>query len=321
MPVQIRRAVFETNSSSSHSLTIAPWAVVPPPVPREAARAGVLALSKGSYQWEWKRYYTPQNKLRYLFTQALREENVPDGPPEQVRARLFRRHPEIRRLFEVFERYTGVRVVPEPGFADGIDYQSRNVGSDLLDSGSRNRLARFLFDPDSYVETGNDNSPPPRYIDDDLGRRQFYYGADALAESVPEDFVPVQLYYPDALCNKADATTRSGRSFAQDGPASVSLLWRMYHKGIVTEIAYYHTSRWLSDDPHQHDYALFDILRSPFTVGHGYRSCTYYPRARVLEQLRVSVTVDTTQQHSGVILTLAVPAPEADEMARFEAGA
>lgn len=57
---QKRCGVFETNSSSSHSLTLSQSQLVAAPWPASMLREGIIPLSVDVYGWEWRRYYLLQ---------------------------------------------------------------------------------------------------------------------------------------------------------------------------------------------------------------------------------------------------------------------
>lgn len=187
MTQAIRKGVFETNSSSSHSLTLSDGDIVPAPLPAEVLRAGVLRLNQGNYGWDWHRFYTPAGKASYLLTQALLDTPVEAGSDEERTRRLREASPAVEQLCRVIEAHTGVRVLI--GARSGsVDHQSVGLGADLHFEGDA-ALAQFLFDANSFVQTGNDNTDPGKFIETDRGSEHYYRGY--YREPAP-DWVPVE---------------------------------------------------------------------------------------------------------------------------------
>lgn len=163
---QIRSAVFETNSSSSHSLTLNKGQLSAMPFPKETLRDGVIELVRGDYHWEYFRYYSAKGKAQYLLTQCSRgSELSTEGLREE--------NPNVATLCAVIEEYTGCRVEVLSG-EGSIDHYSEGKHVDIFTS--REALQAFLFDESSCVQTGNDNSPAPWLIETCKGR-EFAYQA------------------------------------------------------------------------------------------------------------------------------------------------
>lgn len=174
MTHQVRKSVFETNSSSSHSLTLSSTDLVELPLSPLTLRRGTLTLAMNEYGWEWHRYYTPEEKANYLFTSARgTSESVPHGTPEEVTKELREENPHIDMLCRVIEEHTGVKVLVEPGSSGYIDHQSTGTGMELFNS--EEELKKFLFSEDAFVQTGNDNSEPGRYIETDKDTQEEVY--------------------------------------------------------------------------------------------------------------------------------------------------
>lgn len=190
MTKQIRKKVFETNSSSSHSLTMSSGDLVKRPFAAKVLRAGVIELTVGEYHWEWRRYYEPAAKLAYLLTQITGGE-LPAGDSESITAQLREDNERFAMLEQVVLDHTGCKLLVTPG-SGGIDHQSgpqeKGVGLELFNNADT--LRDFLFKADSYIETGNDNSPAPWEIMTDRGRELYY--APYITE-VPDDYVSVKL--------------------------------------------------------------------------------------------------------------------------------
>ena len=154
MNIQIRQNVFETNSSSSHSLTLGQGNLVVPPLSREVAREGVLEVSLGEYGWGYEHFYDFASKVSYLITQVATILGVNYSLDEaDARAKL-EADSRMKRLRAVVLDFTGVelRVSEERGY---IDHQSVGICNDVFDDVEA--LRRLLFDETSCITTDNDN--------------------------------------------------------------------------------------------------------------------------------------------------------------------
>jgi hypothetical protein len=178
MQQQIRRSTFETNSSSSHSLTLDRNALVAQPFPKDVLRAGVVCVAPGDYGWEWERFYTPLNKLRYLVTHLLSFSDVSE----------LNDCPQMEMLRKVVAEHTGCRIEVENNEGH-IDHESLGRAGEVF--ADEATLHAFVFGRDSCVETGNDNSNPPWRIQTDRGTQELYHRTRV--RDVPKDYVTVAL--------------------------------------------------------------------------------------------------------------------------------
>lgn len=142
---QIRSSVFETNSSSTHSLTVG------------ETGSGVMAtlwideegkvkIGGGDFGWEQEIYHDAQTKADYLAIYA--RECYPDDRIGSLSLWDI--------LSSVIQTQTGCREVVYE--SDGyIDHQSveDNDLHGLFESPAQ--LREFIFNPTSYLETDNDN--------------------------------------------------------------------------------------------------------------------------------------------------------------------
>lgn len=140
MRVQIRRGVFETNSSSIHSICIAQDAT-------KNEYLETLRIQKGEFGWEFDTHDTPESRASYLYT-----------------AMDYYFHTDAER--ERFRRYitgalgtVGVKVIFEedPGFSY-IDHGSETKEFFERVLNDPEQLLNFIFNPQSVIYTGNDNS-------------------------------------------------------------------------------------------------------------------------------------------------------------------
>lgn len=159
---KIRRNVFETNSSSSHSLTLSKDRMRDYSLAEEALKQGSMTVRvTDHFGWEWKRLYKPENKVAYLLSQVASYELNNGG---------LRDNTEANDILSAVEEATGVdvHVLVDSDYA-GIDHQSIGVGRELLQD--RETLLDFIFSRTAFIQTGNDNSHPPAMIETDIGRK------------------------------------------------------------------------------------------------------------------------------------------------------
>jgi hypothetical protein len=187
MNTNIRDGVFETNSSSSHSLTMAPGEIADFAIDRQALRDGKITVRLGGFGTSYHRYYLPSNKLAYLLaymTDASYLEEIPSGNYNVAFA--LRRHSDwIDRLVTKVERLTGcvLEVIPERPY---LDSQARETG--VADHLVRDidAMVALVFSPDSMVQTGSDEYYAGEFIPTDRGAPEPAYPLQ-VAEKVEGD--------------------------------------------------------------------------------------------------------------------------------------
>lgn len=142
--IQIRSGVFETNSSSTHSICISTDNTDEMDFPE------ALHFRLDEFGWEWNRLDTVESKAAYLYA-ALIDTCKQDELAEKTAWIMdtLAKH-GVECVFDIPNRgYYRYRV--------GIDH-----GYNLADfvkavMHSERRLLRYLFSPNSFVLTGNDN--------------------------------------------------------------------------------------------------------------------------------------------------------------------
>lgn len=176
MRTQIRDAVFETNSSSSHSVTVADEEMRDFNLDKETIRKGVITAKvfPDGYGWQWIRFYKPENVLAYLLYQAMPMELRRDDPETGVDlADKIKKSPRARHIIETVEKATGLRVefvFPDvEGSHFYVDHDSAGNGVEFAQEGREEELLRLIFGRNSYIEMGNDNSQAGEYIESDIG--------------------------------------------------------------------------------------------------------------------------------------------------------
>lgn len=193
MKSQIRDRVFETNSSSSHSVTIDRAELKDFGLDKDTLREGVIRveLQSDGYGWEWRRYYKPENKIAYLLLQ-LQGGSLPsdfDLPYDEDHSERFRGDDHRTEYFlRTIEEATGCKVVvtrDDEDFLYGYTIDHDSVGKGLEHLGDADEILKLVFGRNSYVETGNDNDTPPEKIwSDDRGEVQYF--EHILVDGTPE---------------------------------------------------------------------------------------------------------------------------------------
>jgi hypothetical protein len=161
MTMQIRHQVFETNSSSSHSVTVSGQEAEDFGLGREVLRSGIISVMRAdSFGGDWRTHDDTINKIAYMLMQCS-PWGFPEGLGVDVIPSLVQRSENARWLVDVIQRATGCTVEFRPGLTVSIDHQSHGEGSELFSDEAEMR--RFLFSPASYLQTGNDNEDPYSY--------------------------------------------------------------------------------------------------------------------------------------------------------------
>ena len=229
----IRKAVFETNSSSSHSLTLDAGDLVAQPFSKDVLREGTLMVTVGEYGWEWYRYYDAANKLSYLLTQVTNGDLDKSRHPESLTRELREEDERIDRMCRVVEEHTGVKLLFLGG-SGYVDHDSYGVGTETLKDDET--LKQFLFS-NSYIETGNDNSEAPFHIETDRGTEAYY---------APFYATPGASYVSLTL----DLSNEWQRTFKTEAGAELSettqpeLFAKLLQKGVVTDVLWECHGRW-----------------------------------------------------------------------------
>ena len=143
---KIRRCVFETNSSSSHTITIVEGDIETYPknqllIDKED---NICRIYPGEFGWEIEDYYGAEMKASYALTYV---KQIGDGGKEEL-------------LREVIEEKIGVKVKFIPSSYEYhpwgyIDHQSNEVCSDAFQS--KETLHDFIFNSNSCLHIDNDN--------------------------------------------------------------------------------------------------------------------------------------------------------------------
>jgi hypothetical protein len=145
MTEQIRRSIFETNSSSTHSLSISDGIGILDTIkPNED---NVIILTGGEFYWQWEKTNDTLTKANYC-VQSFKNNEV-----------------LTKLLIETIEEHTQAKVKIEFESDSGIDHQSSDLIYKKI-SNNKEKLKEFIFSKDSWLYLGNDNNTiPPNFYD------------------------------------------------------------------------------------------------------------------------------------------------------------
>ena len=133
----IRIGVFETNSSSSHSLTVSNGEIQKSTL---SDQDGVIVGLLGDFGWEIEHYESQSSKLSYLLTQIQYDENLTSLAKAAIK------------------EHTGFAlVVAGEGY---VDHQSSDTLNELLygsDEEIKQNMINFVFNSGYSFDTDNDN--------------------------------------------------------------------------------------------------------------------------------------------------------------------
>lgn len=126
--IEIRKGIFETNSSSVHALVI--------PKDQQIVIPNIIHLKGGQFGWEYEKEY---DTINYLY-EACR----------------YRGEDEVAKLIAFLEKHNIEVIVNERHGYTYVDHGDEIPFDDLFNN--EQLLERFLFGTDSYVQLGNDNN-------------------------------------------------------------------------------------------------------------------------------------------------------------------
>lgn len=145
--MKIRRGMFETNSSSTHTIIV---------TDRKTEPGNLVDFSIGEFGWEFRRLDTIDEKASYLYTMACEclDRDV------------------YQDLYEILIKYGVQCSCSRPAVFDkyGLDngWVDHCYDGDAMDFVNRmlsheHALIKYLFSDESFVITGNDNCDEDEY--------------------------------------------------------------------------------------------------------------------------------------------------------------
>ena len=165
--------IFETNSSSSHSISFNPWKSGKDGNNFIPDENGNVYVTGADFGWEWASYNDSVTKANYYLE---RYKNEPD---------------RVELLKNVIEDYTGFNVIIVENTGGYIDHQSFDTLE--LPADDPEALKDWLFNPDNWLYTGNDNDDEPQGLRDP---EWSYLDGDHVVVTVdfgPDDIIEIKI--------------------------------------------------------------------------------------------------------------------------------
>lgn len=161
---QVRRSVFETNSSSTHSITITHGKIANNNI--RVDRDGYIHTELGEFGWEIWDYKGQAERLSYLVTMLAVKSDVTLWCYEDDESRtekdivedIMKTH-EFEKLSDEIGRHarcSGVIIDPSDGYIDHQSHEDYRDFQDFLDQYNTN-VVEFVFGRGNVVHTDNDN--------------------------------------------------------------------------------------------------------------------------------------------------------------------
>lgn len=150
----VRQGVFETNSSSTHSISIATQTqgALMDTLPLDKER--VLILEGGEFGWEEASYKDALTKANYMAIYALQWGKEESGKFIKIFEDVVKEQTGARKIEYAFT--TSWQAGPDEVFAY-IDHQSVENKNYHYVFQDREKLRQFIFNPLSVLKTDNDN--------------------------------------------------------------------------------------------------------------------------------------------------------------------
>lgn len=138
--MKVRKGIFETNSSSSHSIVFSDEDVILDSLEHN----GRVVLERSDFGWEEETHYDAFTKSSYAFTYIsnLTDYKKRERAASMLRSVIKRRHPDADIVFDEDSQ----------GY---IDHQSADVCAAAFES--MDKLYNFIFNQKTKLEIDNDN--------------------------------------------------------------------------------------------------------------------------------------------------------------------
>lgn len=160
----IRRHTFETNSSSTHSMSYVGGDYCYTLENENEYDSYTLHMNLGEFGWEWKDYTTPTEKLQYLVTMRCEQLGCTNSwwdnyDKEACRKQLYEDSVFQDIVYAVIHN-TSYSEIEVDNFCGYVDHQSVEDIEDVVNDAGASSIEDFIFGP-YKVRTGNDNSSDP----------------------------------------------------------------------------------------------------------------------------------------------------------------
>lgn len=164
--IKIRKSVFETNSSSTHSICIARDVNLNTPKS--------IYFGFGEFGWECDTLDSTKKKASYLYTGMAANGRLDEF--NELKKKLEGKGVVVKAEEPIWKESTynpGVKYIDNGGYVDHSDELSAFINAVCEDEG---KLFRFLFSPLSFIITGNDNDDDDVAINVDYEYDEYYKG-------------------------------------------------------------------------------------------------------------------------------------------------
>lgn len=158
---QIRRSVFETNSSSTHSVTILHNGLEKNDM--RVHEDGYIHTEIGEFGWEIADYKAQEDRLSYLVTMLAEKNGMyrwwsnKKSAKENVKELMS--VPEFKRISKEIGKHAGCKGIiidPSNGYIDHQSHDTYSTLQDFLDDYGTD-VVEFVFGRGTVVHTDNDN--------------------------------------------------------------------------------------------------------------------------------------------------------------------
>lgn len=189
MKRQIRKNVFETNSSSTHAICITK--------DNDYKKRNHIDFIIGQFGWEFNIYSDIYSKASYLITAILnRNKDFADKKLAQLKEMLERNNieyefPDLKE--ESYEWNGHISYYYDiDGYIDHVKETEDFVNSVLADDET---FMRYMFG-DSFIVTGNDNDNEPicDYMYENLGEEETKWGTYTRYGELKKEFENYDIY-------------------------------------------------------------------------------------------------------------------------------
>ena len=168
----IRRNTFETNSSSSHSISLTNdysdyQYILVSDYSEDYTDDDTLVINLGEYGWSWNTYIDPTDKLRYLLTQLAEMlgcntwcDHLSYAQESEYKEKIYDSD-EFNLIEEAITRNTPYKKLVIGSLEGYVDHQSAQSPQSCLNKVGGVSYERFIFDINIKIRTGNDNEYDP----------------------------------------------------------------------------------------------------------------------------------------------------------------
>ena len=168
----IRRNTFETNSSSSHSISLTndysdyQYQLVSD-YSEDYTDDDTLVINLGEYGWSWNTYIEPTDKLRYLLTQLAEMlgcntwcDHLSYEQEAEYKETIYESD-EFNIIEETIARNTPYKKLVIGSLKGYVDHQSARSPQSCLNAVGGVSYEEFIFNPNVKIRTGNDDEYDP----------------------------------------------------------------------------------------------------------------------------------------------------------------